>query len=90
MTIMRRVAVAVSVVLMISATASSAADPEKPDYSQEHLRELFAQTEAPPPVQSNVRWGVGGVEFRAFGMNWRVLYLPFLPPLSGSVRGSNP
>jgi hypothetical protein len=90
MTIMRRVAVSVFVVLLLTATAAFAADPETPDYSQQHLRELFAQTEAPPPPQTNVRWGVGGVEFRAFGMNWRVLYLPFLPPLSGSVRGSNP
>lgn len=90
MTIMRRAAVSLSTLLMIAATAAFAADPQTPDYSQEHLRELFAQTETPPPVQPDVRWGVGGVEFRAFGMNWRVLWLPMLPPLSGSVRGSNP
>lgn len=87
---MRRAAVPASAFLIMIATASLAADPPAPDFSQEHLRLLFAQTETPPPVQSNVRWGVGGVEFRAFGMNWHVTYLPFMPPFSGSVRGSNP
>jgi hypothetical protein len=32
----------------------------------------------------------GSVELKAFGMSWRILYLPIAMPFSGSVRGSNP
>ncbi|MGZ7079762.1 MAG: hypothetical protein ACXVJT_10145 [Thermoanaerobaculia bacterium] len=85
---MRRVVLFVSVFLAVSVL--NAADTPKPDYSQEHLRELFAQNEEPPKPQPNVRWGPAGVEFRAFGINWRLLYLPILAPFSGSVRGTDP
>jgi hypothetical protein len=72
-------------------TAAAAADDPKPDYSPQTLRQIFAHTdEWQPKPRSTVRWGLGSVEFKAFGMNWRILYLPIAMPFSGSVRGSNP
>lgn len=85
---MQRIALVVSLVL---ASAAFAQAVQKPDYSREALRKsLVVINEDHPPVPQTVRWGFGSVEFRAFGMNWRVAFLPFAMPFSGSVRGSNP
>jgi hypothetical protein len=67
------------------------ADPPTPDYSQEKLRQIFAHSdEERPKAQPVVRWGLGAVEFKAFGMDWRIVYLPIAMPFSGSVRGTDP
>ena len=77
---------------ILMSSAVFAADAEKPDYSPQALRQIFTANsdENRPRVQPVVRWGLGSVEFRAFGMDWRILYLPIAMPFSGSVRGSNP
>jgi hypothetical protein len=76
--------------LLLAVTALAQTEP-KADYSTDALRHVLTATDdQPPPFPSTVHWGFGGVEFRAFGMNWRVMYLPFNMPFSGSVRGSNP
>ena len=73
------------------ASAALGQTQPKPDYSPEALRHILtASDEERPKTQPVVRWGVGSVEFRAFGMDWRILYLPIAMPFSGSVRGSNP
>ena len=76
--------------LLVAATAFGQ-DAPKPDYSPEALRHvLTASDDSPPPNPSSVHFGVGSIEFRAFNMNWRIMYLPFAMPFSGSVRTSNP
>jgi hypothetical protein len=55
-----------------------------PDYSREHLRQVFAAN----PVdsdESKIHVNFGTIEFPGFGFNWRLGYLPFLAPLHGSV-----
>jgi hypothetical protein len=61
------------------------ADEPKPDYSRETLLKMFAPRPPDPPLPpGRVQWHVGYAEFRAWGMNWRVMYLPLLAPLPGS------
>jgi hypothetical protein len=59
---------------------------EKPDYSRDNLVRLFAQREIdlPPRPPARVQWHLGYLEFRALGMDWRVIYLPIVAPLSGT------
>jgi hypothetical protein len=45
--------------------------------------------ERPEPGKRNVRFYFGGVEFRALGMDWRIVYLPIMVPLSGSELRTN-
>ena len=76
--------------LLVAVTAFGQ-EAQKADYSPEALRHvLTASDETPPPNPSSVHFGVGSIEFRAFNMNWRIMYLPFAMPFSGSVRYSNP
>jgi hypothetical protein len=76
--------------LLLAVTALGQTDA-KPDYSPDALRHvLTASDDDRPPSPHSVHWGFGGVEFRAFNMNWRVMFLPFNAPFSGSVRGPDP
>jgi hypothetical protein len=82
---MRRAAIAL---LLFAATPVMFAD-EAPrvDYSREALLRLFS----PPP--SDVQLHAGYIEFRALGVNWRVLYLPIAKPvmrLEDEARIPNP
>ncbi|HYI10188.1 MAG TPA: hypothetical protein VEK57_14100 [Thermoanaerobaculia bacterium] len=56
------------------------------DYSREELNRVFSmhQIDLPPRPAPNVRYGFGYVEFRALGMDWRLIYLPIAMPLSGT------
>jgi hypothetical protein len=56
------------------------------DYSREELNRVFAmrQIELGPRPAPKVRYGFGYIEFRALGMDWRLLYLPIAMPLSGT------
>jgi hypothetical protein len=45
---------------------------------------VLRQIDLPPRPEGRVQWHFGFVEFRALGMNWRVIYLPILMPLAGS------
>ena len=83
----------IALLITIAAGAARAqnapATSPDPDYSPAHLRQIFTTTpgeELTP--QRNVHLGFGVVEFRAFGMQWRVGFLPFLAPLHGSVPGT--
>jgi len=77
--------------LLLAVNALGQTELPKPDYSPEALRQFVAlSNEDHPPVPSTVHWGFGGVEFRALGMNWHIMYLPFAMPFSGSVRYSDP
>jgi len=58
-----------------------------PDYSREHLRQVFAAT-PPESDQNKVHVNFGDIEFPGFGFNWRLGFLPFLAPLHGSVPGT--
>ena len=79
-------------VLFLCAAAAWAQDEPAPapDFSRAHLDELFRADAPPPPPRSNVQFHVGAIEFRAFGMDWRISYLPVLMPLSGSRAGISP
>jgi len=87
---MKRTFIALLIAIAASAaSAQSAPPPPTPDYSPDHLRQIFSTELGDEPVpQRNVRLGWGVVEFRAFGMQWRVGFLPLLAPLHGSVPGT--
>jgi len=78
---------------LAAAAAFGQEAPAQPDYSPEQLRHIFTSEPAPPAPRSNFHVGIGYVEFRALGMQWRVGFLPILAPLPGSVpttRGGMP
>jgi hypothetical protein len=88
---MRRVLIALLITIAASfAQAQNAPAPaDAPDYSPDRLRQIFSTELGEEPIpQRNVRIGFGVVEFRAFGMQWRVGFLPLLAPLHGSVPGT--
>jgi len=87
---MRRLWIALLITVAATvAQAQSAPQSTQPDYSPDHLRQIFSTTPGDEPTPPrNVRLGFGVVEFRAFGMQWRVGFLPFLAPLHGSVPGT--
>lgn len=55
-----------------------------PDYTKPTLMRIFSVDDTPPKRERRVKVRAGGVEFRALGMDWRIGFLPFLPPLVGS------
>jgi hypothetical protein len=81
---MRNVIIAIALTIVASSAYAQRAEPVDPDFSQDHLRQIFT-TEQEPEAQSNFRIRPGAVEFRAFGMDWRIGYLPIFAPLHGSV-----
>ena len=87
---MRHLFIALLITIIASAaSAQSTPPPPTPDYSPDHLRQIFSTELGDEPIpQRNVRLGWGVVEFRAFGMQWRVGFLPLLAPLHGSVPGT--
>ena len=92
---MRRLAVFVLFTLTL-ATASAqqpAQEPAadgKPDYSRETLIEMFADVpEREEDPDAKFRHRFGAIDFRAFGIRWRVGYLPFMMPLAGSMPWVN-
>ena len=73
-----------------SAAAQSSFTPEPPppvqvDFSRDTLLELFADIPEPEEYpESSFRHRFGSIDFRALGVRWRIGYLPFFVPLSGS------
>lgn len=65
------------------AAAPSTASPAKPDYSRDNLLRLLVETEK-PEHEPRVRFRFGTIDFKALGTRWRIGYLPFMMPLSGS------
>ena len=82
---MRRAIVAILITIAAGTAHAQTAEPAEPDFSPDHLRQIFTTTDEPPPPQRNFRVGFGVVEFRALGMDWRIGFLPLLAPLHGSV-----
>ena len=88
---MRRVLIAMLITIAASFAhaQTNPAPANAPDYSPDRLRQIFSTELGDEPIpQRNVRIGFGVVEFRAFGMQWRVGFLPLLAPLHGSVPGT--
>ena len=59
-----------------------------PDYSSQALWRVMETHDVVAKADPVVKWGFGSAEFRAFDMDWRLLFLPFLAPLPGSVMGT--
>ena len=72
---------------VLAASAAAAQEPEPPDFTREGLQRSFAARaiDLPERPKPNVRVGFGVIEFRAFSMDWRIAFLPILPPLHGSA-----
>ncbi len=84
---MRNVIIAIALTILAGSAYAQQAEPATPDYSSDHLRQIFTTEERPEPPR-NVRFPFGAVEFRAFGMDWRIAYLPIFAPLHGSVAAT--
>ena len=74
------------IALLITLAAATARAQTAPDFSREHLRQVFAATPVQP--ENKVHVDFGQIEFPGLGFNWRLGYLPFLAPLHGSVPGT--
>ena len=76
------------ILLLLSATTALAQQGETtqspPDYSREKLIEIFADAPQREKGEPRIKHSIGMMEFKAFGMRWRVGYLPFFAPLPGS------
>ena len=75
--------------LLLAAQAVSGEEPQKPDYSRDTVLEAFyvPHIELGPRPKSRVQFHFGAIEFRALGMDWRIIYLPIMLPLSGTRMG---
>lgn len=76
--------------IMFAAALTLPAFTQEADYSQEQLDRTFAmrQIDLPERPEGRVRYGFGYVDFRALGMDWRLIYLPIAMPLSGTRMGT--
>lgn len=65
------------------------AQEQRPDFSRDALRRTFSAhaIDLPERPGPRFRFRVGAVDFYAFGMDWRLFYLPIAMPLSGSTPG---
>ena len=88
---MRSLTFALAALLVSSAMlAEDPPSPTKPDYSRHALLDFVANNDvrmSPLPEHlppGRVQWHIGWMEFRAFGMQWRIFYLPITVPLAGS------
>jgi hypothetical protein len=85
---MRVLGVTLAVLLLASATLAD--DPPKQDYSRDALLRFAASNDikmSPLPEHlppGRIQWHIGWMEFRALGMEWRIVYLPITMPLAGS------
>ena len=85
--IMRKTIIAIALALSAGSVYAQQAQPAPPDFSPDHLRQIFT-TEEEPQAPQKVHLGFGTIEFRALGMDWRVIYLPLFAPLHGSVAAT--
>jgi hypothetical protein len=77
---MRYAAVVALALLLTGAARAQQSDP-KPDYSREHLRQIFANIPDEPEPERRFQFHWGMLEFRALGTDWRI---GILSPLVGS------
>ena len=86
---MRRAIIPLLIILAAGMARAQTTTTTAPDYSPDHLRQIFSTTPSEDLVPPrNVHFGFGTVEFRALGMQWRIGFLPFLAPFPGSVPGT--
>jgi len=86
---MRSVLLIISLVLIAGVGRAQETAPPPPDFSRDHLRQVFTTEPREPLPERNLRVvGPGVIEFRALGMDWRISFLPFFAPLPGSVPGT--
>jgi len=82
--------IAISMAVVLPARAQTQFTPPGPpqvqtDYSRETLLELFADLPEPEENTGNrIDHQFGSISFRAMGTRFRIGYLPFFMPLSGS------
>lgn len=81
---------AVLLVLLAGSAAPLPAQQQEPapDFTREGLQRTFSMhvielPDRPPP---RVRFRAGALEFDFLGMDWRVAWLPILPPLPGTEQ----
>jgi hypothetical protein len=84
---MRNAAILAAIVLALPALAQEG--QRQPDYSRESLLQFVEEIPESPKRERNVHFHFGGVEFHALGMDWRLMYLPLMVPLSGSAPRAN-
>lgn len=84
---MRKAAIFAAILLALPALAQEG--QRQPDYSPDALLQFVSEIPEPPKRERNVHFHFGGVEFRALGMDWRLMYLPLMVPLSGSAPRTN-
>jgi hypothetical protein len=82
---MRKVIIAIALTIAATAAHAQRAEPAPPDFSPDHLRQIFTTEDQRPQTPHKFHFGFGTIEFRALGMEWRIGYLPILAPLHGSV-----
>lgn len=71
--------------LALAGPAAAQDEPAtNPDFTKPTLMRIFSTDETPPLREPRVKVRAGALEFRALGMDWRIAYLPILPPLAGS------
>lgn len=71
---------ATAILVLFAAFPALAQDPQpRPDYSRDSLQRFVMGIPPTPERERNMRFTMGGVEFRALGTTWRVgsLMLPF-------------
>ena len=80
---------AIATVLVAASAAMAEEPPQKPDYSRDAVLKAFhvPYIELGPRPKPRVQFKFGAIEFRALGMDWRLLYLPMMMPLSGTRMG---
>lgn len=73
-------------IVVLATQAVNAQETSKPDYSRDAMREAFyiPPIELGPRPKPRVQFKFGAIEFRALGMDWRIIYLPIMLPLSGT------
>jgi hypothetical protein len=85
---------AAAIVFALATFSVAAQEQPQPagDFSRPALQRTFSmrRIELPERPKRRVQFHFGAVEFRALGMDWRILYLPIAVPLAGTrVRANN-
>ena len=68
---------------MMAQDTTAPAAPQ-PDYSREKLTQIFSNEPVREPVEPNVQFHLGYIDFKALNMRWRLAYFPLLA-LPGSM-----
>lgn len=83
---MKTKALAVVFTFIACAAIAQETPVANPDFSRDKLMKILSAEEPRPPRQRRIKHSFGSIEFRAWGMDWRIGYLPIMMPLAGSRR----